>query len=326
MTTGASGGVAQTERAAAMVGGAADLPGQSDRNRRRRQRGRKETLEALAFLSPWILGFILFTGGPVLASIVLSFFSWDAISEARFVGLENYRVLAEDRLVIKSLQNTAVYAALFVPGSIIVSLGMALLLNQKVKGQRFFRTVFYLPTLTQGVATYTLWAAVFEYEGGLINRGLRAIGVDDPPRWLNDPDWVKPALVFMALWAVGGKMLIFLAGLQNIPRELYEASEIDGAGPMSRFWNVTVPMLSPTIFFNTVMAVIASFQVFAPAYVLTGQGPEKSTLFYVYYLYNRAFVFFDMGYASAMAWLLFLIILALTVFQIRMGKRWVHYG
>jgi multiple sugar transport system permease protein len=280
----------------------------------------------VAFLSPWIVGFVLFTGGPVVASIVMSFFSWDAITPPRYVGLGNYRQLTDDHVLVKSLRNTAVYAALYVPGSIGVALGLAMLLNRKVRGQRFFRTVFYLPTLTQGVATYTLWAAVFEPEGGLINRALRGAGVDSPPRWLQDPDWVKPALVFMAVWAVGGKMLIFLAGLQNIPRELYEAAEIDGTGPVSRFWHVTVPMLSPTIFFNTIMAVIASFQVFAPAYVLTAQGPEKSTLFYVYYLYNQAFSYFEFGYASAMAWVLFLIVLALTVAQIRLGRKWVHYG
>jgi multiple sugar transport system permease protein len=292
-----------------------------------RRRGvRRETAEALVFLAPWIVGFVLFTGGPIVASIGLSLFDWDAIRPARFVGLENYRQLAHDRQLVKSLWNTAVYAALFVPGAVVTSLAMAMLLNRRVRGQRFFRTVFYLPTLTQGVATYTLWAVVFDPDGGPLNRALRAAGVARPPNWLYDPSWVKPALVFMAIWAVGGKMLIFLAGLQNIPRQMYEAAEIDGAGPVARFWNVTVPMLSPTIFFNTVMAVIASFQVFAPAYVLTGEGPEKSSLFYVYYLFNRAFVYFDLGYASAMAWLLFLIILGLTVVQIRLGRRWVHYG
>lgn len=292
----------------------------------RRRGPRRETLEALVFLAPWIIGFLFFTGGPLVASIGLSFFDWDAIKPARFVGMGNYRQLAHDKQLLKSLQNTAVYAALFVPGAIVVSLALAMLLNRQVRGQRFFRTVFYLPTLTQGVATFTIWAAVFDPDNGPINRVLRTIGISTPPNWLYDPSWVKPALVFMAVWAVGGKMLIFLAGLQNIPRQMYEAAEIDGAGPLARFWNVTVPMLSPTIFFNTIMAVIASFQVFAPAYVLTGVGPEKSSLFYVYYLFNRAFVYFDLGYASAMAWLLFLIILGLTVLQIRLGRKWVHYG
>jgi multiple sugar transport system permease protein len=286
---------------------------------------RRDTRDALLFLSPWIIGFALFTAGPIVASLVLSFCRWDVISPARFIGLANYREMLHDRLLMVSLLNTVAYAAMFIPGSIVVSLSLALLLNQKLKGMRLFRTIFYLPTLTQGVATFTLWAVLLEPEAGLINRVLRKF-VHNPPGWFADPDWSKPALVLMSLWSVGGMMLIFLAGLQNIPRQLYEAAAVDGAGRLRQFVSVTLPMLSPVIFFNLIMSTIGSLQVFTAAFVLTGGGPSNSTLFYVYYLFNRAFVYFNMGYASAMAWLLFLIALGLTLVQMYAGKRWVHYG
>lgn len=284
-----------------------------------------EAREAFLYLSPWIIGFLLFTAGPILFSLGLSFFKWDIIRPAEFVGLANYSYLLRDPLIAKSLGNTLFYAALYMPLSIVVALGLAMLLNQKVKGMGIFRTLFYLPTLTQGVATFTLWSVVYEPENGLINRALRHF-VANPPHWLIDPAWSKPALIIMALWAVGGTMLIFLAGLQGIPAALYEAADLDGAGPIAKFFNVTLPMLSPTLFFNMVMLTIGSFQVFAAAFVLTGGGPSNSTMFYVYYLFNRAFVYFNMGYASAMAWVLFAIVLALTLFQMKMSKRWVYYG
>jgi multiple sugar transport system permease protein len=289
----------------------------------------RSSLEALLFLSPWILGFILFTAGPILFSLGLSFYRWDVITPAKFIGLANYRHMLHDQLLGKSLWNTFVYAILFIPCSITMALGMAMLLNQKLHGMRIFRTIFYLPTLTQGVATYIIWAVVFDPTNGPLNRMLRPITRlfgSEPPAWLVDPNWSKPALVLMGVWGVGGMMLIFLAGLQNIPTELYEAARIDGANRFQQFKSVTLPMLSPTLFFNLIMTTIASFKVFDEAFVLTSGGPMRSTTFYAYYLFSRAFVFFNMGYASAMAWLLFVLILVLTVFQIRMGKRWVHYG
>ncbi len=289
------------------------------------RRDKREAWEALAYLSPWIIGFLVFTAGPIFFSLGLSFFRWDVIRPAEFVGLANYRYLTQDPLIAKSLINTVVYVAMYLPFSIMVALGLAMLLNQKIKGMGIFRTLFYLPTLTQGVATFTLWSVVYEPETGLINRFLRHF-MSHPPQWLIDPSWSKPALVIMALWAVGGTMLIFLAGLQGIPASLYEAADLDGAGAWAQFRNVTIPMLSPTIFFNMIMLTIGSFQVFAAALVLNGGGPSNSTLFYVYYLFNRAFVYFNLGYASAMAWLLFAIILTLTLFQMKMSKRWVHYG
>jgi len=239
--------------------------------------------------------------------------------------LKNYQQMLRDPLLSKSLWNTVVYAAMYIPGSICVALTLAMLLNQKLRGMGIFRTIFYLPYLTAGVATYTLWLVVFDPKAGLVNRFLRLF-IDNPPGWFSDPAWSKPALVVMAVWSVGGMMLVFLAGLQNISDQLYEAAEIDGAGPISQFFNVTIPILSPTIFFNTIIATIASFRVFEPALVLTSGGPSNSTLFYVYHLFNKAFTFGQFGYASAMAWLLFAIVLVLTIIQIRVGRRWVHYG
>ncbi|HEY3268821.1 MAG TPA: sugar ABC transporter permease [Armatimonadota bacterium] len=288
-------------------------------------RERRETWEAMAYLSPWIVGFLIFTAGPVLFSLGLSFFKWDVISPAKFVGLGNYQRICQDPLIGKSLANTLYYVAFFLPLSNLMALWMATMLNQKVRFMGVFRTLFYLPTLTQGVATFTLWSAIYEPETGLLNRFLRHF-VANPPGWLLDPRWSKPALIIMACWAVGGTMLIYLAGLQGIPASLYEAADMDGAGPAARFLHVTLPMLSPTIFFNVIMTTIGSFQVFAASFVLTGGGPSNSTMFYVYYLFNRAFVYFNMGYASAMAWILFAIVLGLTVFQMKMAPRWVHYG
>ena len=288
-------------------------------------REKREAWEAVAFLSPWIIGFVLFTGGPIVASLVLSFFRWDGISEPAYIGWANFRQLGRDPTLRLALLNTIVYAAMFIPASITAALTMAMLLNQRLPGMRFFRTILYLPTLTQGVATFVLWRIVYDADNGPVNRFLRHF-MENPPGWLIDPAWSKPAIVLMNLWSVGGMMLIFLAGLQNIPRQLYEAAEIDGAGPVGQFFNVTLPMLSPTIFLNMIMATIGAFQVFAAAYILTSGGPQQSTLFYAYYLFNRAFVYFNLGYASAMAWLMFLIILTLTGIQIWYSRRWVHYA
>jgi multiple sugar transport system permease protein len=289
------------------------------------ERERKEIRDAYLFLSPWLLGMLLFTAGPILFSLFLSFCRWDVISPIQWIGLGNYQQMLQDKLLRISLVNTISYAALYIPLSILVALGLAMLLNQKLKGMGIFRTLFYLPTLTQGIATFTLWSIIFEPEAGLLNRGLRTF-ISNPPGWLVDPAWSKPALVIMALWSVGGTMLIFLAGLKNIPVDFYEAASIDGAKPVTQFFRITLPMLSPTIFFNVIMATIGAFQVFAAAFVLTSGGPSNSTLFYVYYLFNRSFVYFNMGYASAMAWLLFAIVLALTVLQTKVGQKWVHYS
>jgi len=291
-------------------------------------REKREAWEAVAFLSPWIIGFVLFIGGPIIASLLMSFYRWDPSDldhPRQFIGVANYRELFRDEMLRKSLYNTILYAAMYIPSAIVTALLLAVLLNQQLPGMRLFRTILYLPTITQGVATFALWRIVYDADRGPINRFLRLF-MENPPGWLIDPAWSKPAIVLMNLWSVGGMMLIFLAGLQNIPRQLYEAAAIDGAGRWRQFTNITLPMLSPTILLNMIMATIGAFQVFAAAYILTNGGPARSTLFYAYYLFNRAFVYFNMGYASAMAWLLFLIILVLTVLQLRYARRWVHYG
>ncbi|MCC6485563.1 MAG: sugar ABC transporter permease [Armatimonadetes bacterium] len=286
---------------------------------------RREALAGWLFVSPWVLGFVIFAAGPILFSLGLSFAHWDAITRPEFAGLDNYRRLARDPLLIKSLINTAYYAVVSVPMGLCLALGLALLLNQKLRAMGLFRTLFYLPSVTSGVATMMLWMWLFNPELGLINRFLRLF-TKHPPLWLSDVHWAMPALILMSLWGAGGAMLIFLAGLQNIPEELYEASTLDGAGSLQQFRHVTIPLLSPVIFFNFVMAVIASFQVFTAAFIMTNGGPSHATLLYVLYLFQNAFVYFRLGYASAMAWLLFVIILFLTLLNFRLSKRWVHYG
>ena len=284
------------------------------------------------FISPWIIGFIVFAAGPVIASLALSFCKWDILTPVQFVGLKNYAKMTNDPLIKKSLINTLYYASAAIPLGMIGALSSALLLNQKLKGMRVFRTLFYVPSVTSGVATLILWTLIFNPELGLLNRVLRhqvpflnVPFIADPPKWLGDPHWAMPAFIIMALWGVGGGMLIYLAGLQGIPEELYEASLLDGANARQKFWYVTIPLLSPTIFFNLIMSIIGSFQVFNAAFIMTGGGPMNATLFYVLYLFQNAFQYFRMGYASAMAWLLFIIILTLTLIQFKIAPKWVHY-
>jgi multiple sugar transport system permease protein len=215
-----------------------------------------------------------------------------------------------------------------VPLGLAAGLGIAMLLNTEVRGMRIYRTIFYLPAIVPVVASSLLWLWVLNPEIGLVNSLLRVLGVSDPPGWLNSPSWLlgsKTAILVMGLWGAGSSMIIWLAGLKGIPRHLYEAAEIDGAGPWGRFRNVTLPMLSPYLFFNLIMGVIGTMQIFSQAYIMTRGGPDDSTLFYAYHLFNSAFRYFEMGYASAMAWILFLIVLALTLVQMWLGRRWVHY-
>ncbi len=302
---------------------------------------RMEAIQGFLFISPWIIGFLVFAAGPVIASLCISFCKWDILTPAKFVGFGNYAKMMEDPLIRKSLMNTLYYAAFAIPLGMVGALSTALLLNQKLTGMRIFRTLFYVPSVTAGVATFLLWTWIFNPELGLLNRALRheipwitwAHGfavthiplVADPPKWLGDPAWAMPALIIMALWGVGGGMIIYLAGLQGIPEELYEAALLDGAGNIQKFRYVTIPMLSPTIFFNLIMSIIGAFQVFGAAFIMTGGGPMNATLFYVLYLFQNAFMYFRMGYASAMAWLLFIIIMTLTLIQFKLAPKWVHY-
>ena len=286
----------------------------------------RETLEAYGFLAPWLIGFCVFTAGPMAMSVWMSFQKWDILTPPQYVGLANYQyALTRDPLFWKCLQNTAYYAFLSVPLGMTVALGLAVLLNQKVRGMAFFRTIFYLPSVVSGVATAMLWQLLLNPEAGGINLVLRQLGMASPPGWLMDEKWAMPGLILMSVWSVGGMMLIFLAGLQGVPQELHDAAMVDGAGPSKRFRHVTLPLLTPTIFFNLVMAIIGSFQVFTQTYIMTNGGPADATLTYVLYLYRNAFEFFKMGYASALAWLLFFILLAMTMLVFRSSKLWVYY-
>jgi multiple sugar transport system permease protein len=292
------------------------------------RRQRREAVEGVLFASPWLIGFFVLTAGPMLASFLLSFTRWNGISPVgalRWIGGENYlQLLREDHSFAKALQNTAFYALFSVPLGMAVSLGLALLLNQRVRGLAFFRTVFYLPSVVSGVATAMLWLWLFNPSFGVVNWVLRQLHLPEPG-WLSDESTAIWVFILMSVWSGGNAMLIYLAGLQSVPEHLYEAAALDGAGGFARFRHVTLPMLSPTLFFNLVMAIIASFQVFTSAYVMTEGGPNEATLFYVLYLYQKAFEQFQMGYASAMAWILFALVLLLTLLVLRSSRVWVYY-
>jgi multiple sugar transport system permease protein len=293
---------------------------------RERQRQARETRIGLLFAAPWLIGFTVFFAYPVLASFYYSLCSYDAIRPAHFIGLENYRKLFfEDDLFWKSLGNTLFMIVFGLPLSLAASLIIALLLNQKLKGIAFYRTLFYLPSITPVVATSILWLWLLNPEMGLINLGLEKIGIAGPA-WLTDPAWSKPALVLMGLWGAGGGMVIYLAALQDIPESLYEAAALDGARTFTRFFYITLPMLTPVILFNLIMGLIGTFQYFTQAYVMTSGGPQDSTTFYALHLFNKAFLDFKMGYASAMAWVLFVITLAAALLVFRTSARWVYYS
>lgn len=292
---------------------------------RRSTMARREALDGFLFALPWFLGFVLLTAGPMAASLYLSLTNYNMLSPPQWVGLANYQKLfTGDPLFWTALGNTAYYVLFSVPLSMVGSLALSLLLNQPLWGIRLWRTLFYLPAVTSGVAVILLWAWLLNPDVGLVNRGLAWLHLPQPA-WLADPAWSKPALILMSLWGLGSGMVIYLAGLQAIPQHLYEAAEIDGAGRWRRFLSVTLPMLSPTIFFNLILNVISSFQVFTQAFVLTQGGPLNSTLFYVLYLFQQAFRFLHMGMASAMAWVLLVIVLAMTVVQFAFSGRWVYY-
>lgn len=290
---------------------------------------RTETLAALGFISPWLIGFAVFTALPMLASLVLSFTEYDVLQPPEFVGLDNYRELFEDPRLKLSLFNTLFYTVLHVPLATVVALGLALLLNRAERAAGFFRTVFYLPSVTPAVAVGALWLWLLNPRVGLINRGLELVGISGPG-WTTDPLWIKPGLVLMSLWAVGGTVIIYYAALRQVPEELYEAARIEGASAWHAFRFVTVPMISGALFFTITVNTIYSLQLFSEVYTMYfGQmqsGPgDSAALFYVIYLFRQAFEFLELGYASAMAWLLFVITLLLTLLQLRLSRRWVYY-
>jgi len=288
----------------------------------------RKALWGYLFASPWIIGLIVFFGGPILASLYFSFADYSILSDARFIGLDNYvRAFSEDDLFWPSLGRTFVFTLLFVPTAIIGSLALALLLNQKLKGTALFRTLFYIPHLIPAVALTVLWMAILQPRLGPVNVVLRALGVENPPGWLATQDTALLSVTIINVWAaVGGNtMLIFLAGLQGIPNEYYEAASIDGASAWAKFRQITLPMLSPTIFFNVILAVIAALKVFTTAWVATQGGPAYATWFFVLHIYNEAFQNFRMGYGSALAWILAVILIVFTLVQVYSSRRWVYY-
>ncbi len=284
-----------------------------------------EALWGWVLVSPWIIGFVIFTLGPMIASFLLSFTKYD-LATIKFVGGENYRrILTEDPLFWKALTNTALYVLFTVPLGVAGSLLIALLLNQPVRGQRLFRTLFYLPSLVPAVASALLWQWVFNADNGILNQALGWFGLPNI-EWLQDERYTLGAFVMMSLWGIGGqRMVIFLAGLQGIPDSYYEAATLDGAGPMAKFRHITIPSLSPVILFNVVLGLIGAFQIFTSAYIMTGGGPNNASLFYSLYLFRNAFEYFKLGKASALAWILFAILLVFTLIQFRLSKKWVHY-
>lgn len=295
---------------------------------RRPRRGmglaRREALMGLLLVSPWWLGFLLFTLGPMVASLYFSFCDYKVIQPPRWIGLGNYQRMFADELFYKSLSVTTRYTLVSVPLGIIASLVVAVLLNQKIPGARVLRTVFYLPSVVSGVAVALVFAWIFNHRFGILNYIIGLVGIRGPD-WLGRPQWALWAFILMSLWGIGGNMIILLAGLQGVPVSLHEAAEIDGANRWVRFWTITIPMISPAVLFIAVMSIISSWQVFTSAYIMTAGGPAYATLFYLLYLYRNAFSWFEMGYASAMAWVLFIIILACTLVTLRGSQSLVHY-
>lgn len=281
-------------------------------------------LEGWLFASPWILGFVLWTLGPMIASLVIAFTEWDLISPPRWVGLANVQAMWQDELVWQALRATTVYAVISVPLHVLIGLALAMLLNTSIMGVRFYRTAFYLPSVLSGVAVALLWRWLFSTEFGLFNALLANIGIHGPS-WLGDERWAMPSLIVMSLWGVGAAAIIYLAGLQGIPTDLYEAAEVDGARGWARLWYITLPLMTPVLFFQLITGIIGALQVFTQAYIMTNGGPNNATLFFLLYLYQNAFQYFRMGYASLLAWVLFLYILILTLLVYRSSGSWVYY-
>ena len=291
----------------------------------------EETFWGWLLTLPAILGLLLFRFGPVVASLYFSFTKYDILSAPQWIGLGNYRGLLTDTYWQKSIQVTLHYSVLFIPLSLIVAYTIGLLMSQDLKGIAVYRTMWYLPSLVPTVASAVVWRWALNPEFGPVNFPLRAVGID-APGWLTDPAWIIPSVVLIQLWGLGNAALIFLAAIKGVPGTYYEAAEVDGANAWMKFWKITLPMTSSVIFFQAIMAIIASFQVFGVAYVLFGgestssaAGPGNAALFYVLYTYRNAFGYFKNGYASAMAWFLFLVVLLLTFILFQTQKRWVYY-
>jgi multiple sugar transport system permease protein len=286
----------------------------------------KEERAAYFFLLPWLLGLVIFLGFPVIASILLSMTTWNLLNPPVWVGLENYIKMFADRDFYHSMGVTLKYLVISVPVYLVAALGLALLLNSKIKGMYFFRTVMFMPSVIAGTAVAVMWSMLLNPDLGVVNQVLRTIGIANPPRWLASNEWAVPAVILMGLWSIGGGTIIYLAGLQNIPPHLYEAAVIDGANPWQKFTNITLPMLTPTIFFQLITGLVGAFQVFDVAYVLSGRGARRGALlFYLLNLYNEGFRNSRFGYASALAWVLVILATVAIIITFRTSERWVYY-
>jgi len=286
---------------------------------------RQEELAGWLMASPWIIGILLWILGPFAGAAYLAFTDYDILTRANFIGLENFQTMfTDDPLFWTALRVTTVYAFVSVPLQISLGLVLAMLLNAQIRGLAWFRTVYYLPAILSGVAVSFLWIWVFSADWGVLNYALSLIGIRGP-NWLTSETWALPSLILMSLWGVGGGMVIYLAGLQGVPTELYEAAEVDGANPWRKFWHITLPMISPVILFQLILGIIGALQTFTEGYVMTAGGPNDATLFYVLYLWRNAFQQLQMGYASALAWGIFVYILLLTLLVLRSSSTWVYY-
>lgn len=287
---------------------------------------RREALTALLFALPWFIGFTAFLLYPVIASIYFSFCDYSVLYPPVYIGIANYRDLQHDAIFWQTVKNTAVYTLWALPISSLVALGLALLLNTKVRGMAFYRTIFFIPSLVPMVALAILWQWIFNGQYGILNAFLAHFGLKGP-NWLGDPAWSKTALVILSAWGVGNAMVIYLAGLQDVPKQLYEAADLDGAGWWAKTVHVTLPMISPVILFNVIMGIIGTLQIFTVPYVISPAGsPARSIYFYAMYLFDNAFIYHKMGYACAMGWILFVVILLLTLVALKFSERHVHYG
>jgi multiple sugar transport system permease protein len=286
---------------------------------------RQEEITGWLMASPWILGILIWILGPFGAAAYLSFTNYDILSKSTFIGLANFhQMLFNDPLFWTSMRVTTVYSFVSVPLQIVFGLFLAMLLNTQIRGLAWLRTIYYLPAVLSGVAVSFLWIWVFSADWGVLNYALSLVGIKGP-NWLTSESWALPALIIMSLWGVGGGMVIYLAGLQGVPSELYEAAEVDGATWWPKFWHITLPMISPVILFQLIMGIIGALQTFTQGYVMTQGGPNDSTLFYILYLWRNAFQYLKMGYASALAWAIFVYILLLTLLVLRSSSAWVFY-
>ncbi|MEA3308430.1 MAG: sugar ABC transporter permease [Chloroflexota bacterium] len=289
-------------------------------------RDRREALQGYLSISPWVIGFLLFTLGPVLVSVYFSLTQWTITSPAEWVGLHNYiRMFTNDPLFWQALKVTGNFVLISVPLKLIFGVALSLLLNLKVRGMNVYRTIFYIPAVISGVAVSLMWIWLLQPDTGVINTLLALVGIKGPG-WFWDPQWALFSVALMSVWSVGGSAIIYLAGLQNIPPHLYEAARIDGAGAWQRFWRITIPLLTPTLFFQLLVEMIESFKVFTQAFVITKGGPLKATYFYLFYFYEEAFQNFNMGYASALAVVLMVIIMTATIILNHTSKHWVYYA